>query len=278
MNDADRDLLAGEALGVLSRDEEKHVAQLVAKDGGAANELRRHRATVAALEAGVAREQPSADLFDRILAEIQPAPPEPAAARPPAASPRRRRSWGRAPRLAAAGFAAAAVVLGIAVFTGGTDPDFQAQVAGTEQFAAVSGEASLYGPDRNEGELVLELENVPAPPAGHHYEVWVLRSEGDGEMEAVGSFTPGRRGCPARAPAARAGRLPGGRRVSRARRRPHRALGRQPGRRQLRVLAASGRVRGASPGSPVRGSQTTKVAPAPGSEWTSTEPRCASAI
>ena len=39
-------------------------------------------------------------------------------------------------------------------------------------------------------ELALELENVPAPPAGHHYEVWVLRTEGGGEMEAVGSFTP----------------------------------------------------------------------------------------
>ena len=37
---------------------------------------------------------------------------------------------------------------------------------------------------------MLELENVPPPPAGHHYEVWVLRSEGGGEMEAVGSFTP----------------------------------------------------------------------------------------
>ena len=189
MNDVDRDLLAGEALGVLPPDEQKHVAELVAKDGGAAKELERHRATVAALEAGIARAQPSADLFDRILAEVRPAPAQLAAARPAAAAPRRRWSW--APRLAVAGVAAAAVVLGLAVFTGGgSDPALQAQVAGTEQFAAVSGEASLYGPDRSEGELVLELENVPAPPAGHHYEVWVLRSEGDGAMEAVGSFTP----------------------------------------------------------------------------------------
>jgi len=192
MNDADRDLLAGEALGVLTRDEEKHVAELVAKDDGAANELRRHRATVAALEAGVAREQPSADLFDRILAEIQPGPPEPVVARPAAASPRRRWSWSWAPRLATAGFAAAAIVLGLAVFTGGRgDPDLRAAVAGTTQFAGVSGEASLYEPGGSEGELVLELENVPPPPAGHHYEVWVLRSEGNGAMEAVGSFTPG---------------------------------------------------------------------------------------
>ena len=31
---------------------------------------------------------------------------------------------------------------------------------------------------------------MPAPPTGHHYEVWVLRTEGGGAMEAVGSFTP----------------------------------------------------------------------------------------
>ena len=37
---------------------------------------------------------------------------------------------------------------------------------------------------------MLDLEHVPAPPSGHHYEVWVLRREGGGAMEAVGSFTP----------------------------------------------------------------------------------------
>ena len=81
MNDADRDLLAGEALGVLSREEERHVAELVTKDRGTAKELERHRATVTALEAEIARKRPSADLFDRILAEGQPAPAQPAAAR-----------------------------------------------------------------------------------------------------------------------------------------------------------------------------------------------------
>ncbi|MGZ8717062.1 MAG: anti-sigma factor domain-containing protein [Gaiellaceae bacterium] len=199
MNDVDRDLLAGKALGALSHDEEKHLAELLAQDGAAANELARYRATVATLESGVAREQPSADLFARILGEIEPAARESAAretaapefAAPTPAARVQRRRWSWAPRLAAAGFAAATVVLGIAVFTGGGDgPELQAQVAGTKQFAAVSGEASLYRTGRSEGELVLELENVPAPPAGHHYEVWVLRSEGDGAMEAVGSFTP----------------------------------------------------------------------------------------
>ena len=172
MNDTDRDLLAGAALGALSTTEREHVAALVSFDAAAATELEQHRATVAAIEAGVARERPPADLFDRVLAEITPAP----------AAPRRR--W--APRLAAAGFAAAAVVLGLAVFSGdSSDPDARAAVAGTPEFTDVSGSATLEG-----GELVLELENMPPPPAAHHYEVWVLRAEGGGEMEAVGTFTP----------------------------------------------------------------------------------------
>ena len=176
MTDAERDLIAGEALGGSSDEDSARVAGLVAKDPAAAAELDAHRATVAALEAGVARTAPSDDLFDRILGQV-----EPAAAAP---KPRRRARW--APRLAAAGAAAAAVVLALAVFTDGRgDPDARAAVAGTTQFAGVSGEAALYG-----DELVLDLENVPAPPSGHHYEVWVLRTQGGGAMEAVGSFTP----------------------------------------------------------------------------------------
>ncbi len=183
MRNDERDLLAGEALGALSHDDATRVARLVATDRAAAEELETYRATVAAIEAGVAREKPSDDLFDRILAEVEPAPVADL-------SRRRRARW--TPRLAAAGLAAAAaVVLAFAVFTGGRgEPDARAAVAGTPDFVGVTGEASLYAPGRSEGLLVLELENVPAPPSGHHYEVWVLREEGGGAMEAVGSFTP----------------------------------------------------------------------------------------
>lgn len=176
MTDDDRDLLAGEALGALSADDATRVAVLVARDGPTAAELEAHRATVAVLEAGVARERPSADLFDRIRAEIE-----------PAASVRRRRTLRWSPRFAAAGLAAAAaVVLAFVVLADGRgEPDARAAIAGTPEFADVTGAAKLYG-----NELVLDLQDVPAPPSGHHYEVWVLRSEGGGEMEAVGSFTP----------------------------------------------------------------------------------------
>ena len=171
MNDADRDLLAGAALGALSTTEREHVAALVSFDAAAATELEQHRATVAAIEAGVARERPPADLFDRVLAEITPAP----------AAPRRRR-W--APRLAAGFAAAGAIVLAAVVLSGDPGQEVRAAVAGTPEYTDVSGSAALEG-----GELVLELENVPPPPAAHHYEVWVLRAEGGGEMEAVGTFT-----------------------------------------------------------------------------------------
>ena len=169
----ERDLLAGAALGALSPADREHVTALIAGDARAAAELEQHRATVAALESALVREHPPADLFDRIVAEIRPAP----------AAPRRRPVW--IPRLAAGFAAAAAVALAAVALTGPGEPDARAAVAGTPQYGAVSGSATLDG-----GELVLELENVPAPPAGHHYEVWVLRTEGGGEMEAVGSFTP----------------------------------------------------------------------------------------
>ena len=171
MNETDRDLLAGMALGAVSPAEREHVAALVRSDGSAAAELAQHRATVATLEAAMAREAPSAELFDRILADVR-----------PAASARRRPSW--VPRVAA-GFAAAAAVATFLLTDGRGEPVARAAVAGTPEFADVSGSATLDG-----GELALELENVPAPPAGHHYEVWVLRTEGGGEMEAVGAFTP----------------------------------------------------------------------------------------
>ena len=174
IGDDDRDLIAGAALGTLGPADASRLETLLEREEASA-ELEAQRATVAALEAGLARTAPSHDLFDRILAEIDQPLAEP--------QPRRLR-W--APRLAAGLAAAAAVVLGVVVLTGGPgEPDARAAVAGTPQYAGVTGTATLDG-----GELVLELENVPAPPSGHHYEVWVLRAEGGGAMEAVGSFTP----------------------------------------------------------------------------------------
>ncbi len=187
--DDERDLAAGEALGALSPDDKARLDELVLRDQALAAELEGHQATVSALETGVARTQPSDDLFDRILAEVN--SPSVTAAEPLPLPVQRARRW--RPRALAAGLAAAAVIaIAFALSTSGGrgDPDVRAAVAGTEQFAGVSGEAKLFAPQDSGGVLELELDNVPAPPSGHHYQVWVLREEGGGAMEAVGSFTP----------------------------------------------------------------------------------------
>lgn len=54
----------------------------------------------------------------------------------------------------------------------------------------MTGEAALYGSAADGGTVRVTLRDVPAAPSGHHYEVWVLRRNRGGEMEAVGSFTP----------------------------------------------------------------------------------------
>jgi hypothetical protein len=69
-------------------------------------------------------------------------------------------------------------------------PDALAAVHGAPEFSDVSGEARLYASGQDDGRLVLRLSELPAPSPGQHYEVWVLRSEADGEMEAVGVFVP----------------------------------------------------------------------------------------
>jgi hypothetical protein len=184
-----RDLAAGEALGGLEPDDAARLAA-AAGDPEVAAELDAYRATVAAMEAGITREQPPAALFDRILAEVE-APAVPVPVAEPPARPRRR-SFGL-PRIAfgLGAAAAAAVVLAVAL-TGGEDrgaPDARAAVTGTEGFPAVDGEARLYGSAEPGGTLVLDLEGVPEPPAGHHYEVWVLREGHGGAMEPLGTFT-----------------------------------------------------------------------------------------
>ncbi len=59
-----------------------------------------------------------------------------------------------------------------------------------EPSAQLAGSVKLFDPDSSDGHVVLRLRNVPDAPAGHHYEVWVLRPGEGAEMEAIGAFTP----------------------------------------------------------------------------------------
>lgn len=144
--------------------------------------------TMDALGRALPRVAPPADLGDRIMA---------AAAEP---APVIRLDEHRARRrvvlssLAAAACAAALAVGVTLVFTGDGSTDMPGPLTASTQVVGaagdgVSGTASLYGADAAGGMVQVALDSVPPPPAGHHYEVWVLE-KGSTEMTSVGSFTP----------------------------------------------------------------------------------------
>jgi anti-sigma-K factor RskA len=142
------------------------------------------REMLAQLERLLPRVSPPADMFDRILAEIQPEA---------TVIPLRPRRQRRRVVTGVATLAAVAAVIVIATLaTGGNGlgpPEARAAIAG-KSVAAVKGEARLYGSTGDGGTVQIALRDVPPAPSGHHYEVWVLRRNGDGQMEAIGSFTP----------------------------------------------------------------------------------------
>ena len=142
------------------------------------------RATLAQLERLLPRVIPPASIFDRVLAEIQPE----ATVIPLRPSRQRRLA---VPVVATLAAVAAVAVIAI-LATGGDNlgpAEARAAIAGKSD-KAVTGEARLYGSTAAGGTIKVTLRDVPPAPSGHHYEVWVLRRNGGGEMEAIGSFTP----------------------------------------------------------------------------------------
>lgn len=86
---------------------------------------------------------------------------------------------------------AAAVAIALTMSGGGAgDPVRSAAVVPAAQSSPLSGQVELFAPESAAGRLVVDLRNVPEPPADHHYAVWVLRPGDDVEMEPVGVFTP----------------------------------------------------------------------------------------
>ena len=148
------------------------------------NQFEIDQATLAFVERSLPRVTPPADMFDRILAEIRPEA---------TVVPLRPKAHRRAIVPVAGALAAVAAVVLIAVVAlGGDDlgpPDARAAISGKSD-PSVSGEAELFGVNADGGTVRVSLRDVPPPPSGHHYEVWVLREEGGGAMESVGVFTP----------------------------------------------------------------------------------------
>jgi anti-sigma-K factor RskA len=189
MIDESRDLIAVEALGALLPEESEQLAAELERDPALSRALEEYRATVSVLETVLARETPSHDLFSGILVEI-----DSVASRPAKGRSSRGWSWRRAVPAFALGAATAVAVVAIALALGSSGvpgtPDAVASVRGTPEFAGVHGEARIYGAETADGVLRLELADVPAPPEGEHYEVWVLRPSAGDAMEAVGVFDP----------------------------------------------------------------------------------------
>ncbi|MGH3022964.1 MAG: anti-sigma factor [Gaiellaceae bacterium] len=191
MREDERDQAAGRALGGLSPEEKARFDEEAVESAELARALDEYQATVSMLESGVARERAADDLFDGVLARIE---GEPSESRPPgerAPSERQRRWW---PAFAGGLAVAAAAAIVLVLVLSGSDElgpvDARAAVSGTPEFSGVHGEATLRGVDEDDGVLVLDLNEVPAPAPGEHYEVWVLREGAGGEMEAVGVFSP----------------------------------------------------------------------------------------
>ena len=124
-------------------------------------------------------------MFDRILAEIRPEA---------TVVPLRPKAHRRVIVPVVGALAAVAAVVLIAVVAAGRrrpgHPGRTGGDLGEERSRASPARRCSSGRANRGGTVRLSLTDVPAAPSGHHYEVWVLREEGGGEMESVGVFTP----------------------------------------------------------------------------------------
>lgn len=196
MNDDLRELAALDALGALSPDESRRLAEAANADADLAAQREADETVVAALRSAVAPVAPPADLGDRIVALTRTEATTSAVTPAPAAAGwwSRLRQRPLVPALAGAFVAAAAAVaiaLAVANDGGLGAPTVEAPVVNHDPSMNVGGTAALYDPSRPDGKVVVSLTSLPPAPVGHHYEVWVLRS-GATQMEAVGSFAPDR--------------------------------------------------------------------------------------
>ena len=207
MNTELRELAALSALGALSPDDATRFAPAIDEHPELARELALDQAGVERLGLVADRGTAPPDLADRLVAAAT-ATPAGAPTRAPAPATRSRPSWRRwAPALGGGLVAVAAAVALTLVATrdpGIGTPQVQAAIVAHPGRPPVTGTASLYRPNQSDGRVVVDLASLAAAPAGHHYEVWVLRA-GATAMEAVGTFA-----TPRTAPVHLELRLPGG--------------------------------------------------------------------
>jgi anti-sigma-K factor RskA len=190
-HDQFRELLGAYALDALDTEERTAVEDHLAQCVECADEVAAHRKALQALPPSAPAPE---NAWKRVEARIQSERLRPAEARHRANASigslaiLSGRRW-----LAGAAAVAAAVALTLIVFnaTRSDEPSVQAQIVATSTESTVAGEVRLFEPHSDEGRIVLDLSGLPQSPAEHHYQVWVLRAEGGGAMEAIGAFSPG---------------------------------------------------------------------------------------
>ena len=164
------------ALGALDEHEAASLRAHAATCEECRRSLAEHDALVGQLDTAFARE-PAPAFEDLVFARPPVIAPRPARRR-------RRVAWtGAFAGIAAAAAVALVLVLG----SGSAGPAAVAAVHSELTGVATSGEARLFNPDRPDGTLKLHLNDVPAPPKGTYYAVWVL-PRGEKTMEAIGTF------------------------------------------------------------------------------------------
>lgn len=196
MSDDLRELSALAALGALSPADMEHLTEAAADDGELAREVALDRAAIEQFariaDPGIA----PPDLADRLVAAATAAPVAQPAARadvPAVTAPPRRRLRRWAPAFGGGLATAVAAVAVTLIATRGSEPERPAVqasiVAAADVKLPISGKVALYRPTAPGGHVVVDLASLPPAPAGHHYEVWVLKKNAT-TMEPVGTIAP----------------------------------------------------------------------------------------
>ncbi|HET9461979.1 MAG TPA: anti-sigma factor [Gaiellaceae bacterium] len=192
-------LTAGYALDALDADERRAFEAHLSSCEHCQEELASFWETTAALAVAASGPEPSADLRERILADVRAEPPQNVVP----FEPRRR----AVPVLAAAASIAAVVALGIGLWASGLSSELDDARAALERERAAAavlvdpsartvslqaGEGQLVVSQR--GEAVLVLHGVDPAPAGKTYEMWIVPGGDIASANRAGLFS-GREGA-----------------------------------------------------------------------------------
>ncbi len=194
------ELTAGYALDALDADERRAFEAHLSGCERCQEELASLWETTAALAVAASGPEPSADLRERILADVRAEPPQNVV---PFESRRRR----AVPVLAAAASIAAVVAIGIGLWASSLSSELDDARAALERERAAAevlvdpdartislqaGEGQLVVNER--GEAVLVLHGVDPAPAGKTYELWIVPGGDIAQASRAGLF-PGREGA-----------------------------------------------------------------------------------